>query len=31
MITRGALPVTSYAIGSVAAFWFVVRLAGFAS
>ena len=31
MITRGALPVASYAIGSVAAFWFIERLAGFAS
>ena len=30
MITRGALPVASYAIGGVAAFWFVERLAGFA-
>jgi hydrogenase/urease accessory protein HupE len=29
-IARGALPVATYAIGSVAAFWFVERLAGFA-
>ncbi|OAF11814.1 HupE / UreJ protein [Bradyrhizobium centrolobii] len=31
MITRGALPIANYAIGSVAAFWFIERLAGFAS
>ena len=31
MITRAAFPVASYAIGSVAAFWFIERLAGFAS
>lgn len=31
MITRAALPVASYAIGSVAAFWFIERLSGFAS
>jgi hydrogenase/urease accessory protein HupE len=29
-IARGALPVATYAIGSVAAFWFFERLAGFA-
>jgi hydrogenase/urease accessory protein HupE len=29
-ITRAALPVTTYAIGSVSAFWFIERLAGFA-
>jgi hydrogenase/urease accessory protein HupE len=31
LIARGALPVAAYAIGSVAAFWLVERLAGFAS
>ena len=29
-IARGALPVATYAIGSIAAFWFLERLAGFA-
>jgi hydrogenase/urease accessory protein HupE len=29
-IARGALPVVTYAIGSIAAFWFIERLAGFA-
>lgn len=29
-IRQAAVPVTSYAIGSVAAFWFIERLAGFA-
>jgi hypothetical protein len=27
---QAAIPVTSYAVGSVAAFWFIERLAGFA-
>jgi hydrogenase/urease accessory protein HupE len=30
-ITRAATPVTTYAIGITAAFWFIERLAGFAS
>ncbi len=29
-IRQAAIPVTSYAVGSVAAFWFIERLAGFA-
>jgi len=29
MVKRYALPVTTYAIGSVAAFWFIDRLTGF--
>ena len=29
-IRQAAVPVTSYAVGSVAAFWFIERLAGFA-
>ena len=28
-VTQHALPVASYAIGTLAAFWFVERLAGF--